>query len=185
MRWFVNPFVYKQNVDSYVCSVLFCSSIFTVHCCYCYCWCNFFVSFRFILCCVCCFIVVRAHIVSSFHLLNNPKNQLTQTLKMCAGYLFITRSLTRSLAHSYIALPLCEALAATFTHNPSCIVCIANTIENNRKKQFLFIFLKIIVGSSHRRRRRRRRLPLRKLRTYRYRCVLYVRCIYLNIYRWM
>lgn len=41
-------------------------------------------------------------------------------------------------------IPLCEALAA-FTNNPSCIVCIANTIENNRKKQFLFILSTIIV----------------------------------------
>lgn len=46
-----------------------------------------------------------------------------------------------------LLIPLCEALAA-FTINPSCIVCTANTIENNCKKQFLFIFSKIIVFSS-------------------------------------
>lgn len=43
-------------------------------------------------------------------------------------------------------IPLCGALIA-FTINPSCIVCTANTIETNRKKQFFFILLGKIVAT--------------------------------------
>lgn len=43
-----------------------------------------------------------------------------------------------------VFIPLCEMLLA-LTINPSCIVCIANTIENNRIKQFRLILSKMMV----------------------------------------
>lgn len=76
--------------------------------------------------------------VTEFRLLNNPNDKTRSNILCrvkCAQDICL------------LLIPLCEALAA-FTINPSCIECIANTIDNNRKKQFLFIFSQIIVCSS-------------------------------------
>lgn len=167
-----NEVICKSVRLQYVCAHSFslCAPIAILLDCY-RCWCTFlllglvrFVSFYFVL------FLLSVLFALSFHLLNNPK-RATNIENVCRIFVYYSSFCPPFLPFSlrlWFSLPLCEALAATFNHNPSCIVCIANTIENNRKKQFLFIFWKIIVGS----------------RFFRKNANLSI-YVYLNIYRWM